>query len=1215
MLSHPPSPSDLIVTPHLLEEKISLNTHAAWAFENYYAYPYEERPDDKKQTVARIAHGIQHAARAAMYIPILVNLYRRYRDPDACKLTHGTLRLLQIAVLFHDAARKNEGIDFWDCHSATLIFSYLTKNLSIPFLVAKEIAEAAANKDTQNNEPFMELMLTTNNVITWIPGQSRSKTLLQKLIHDADCLDIIRARSHFDATYLDFYQCYAANPKLNTAFNEMAQLIIEARHLIEIQGDSYRQLNLSLKNKYEQRDAYRAQITTLRKTSHLKMMQALIGEEEGSLLDEKSLSIKLVDNISFNPAQPLRGENLWAAMHEGKALFRGIFTPAAIMEKTSSVDSKLDHPPESAAEREIRKMDREFGVPTRTKKIMTSLSKNGNLARSVSYCWGVRLYSMAGYIIPNLENKHIYSVSACDFNTGRGKKNPIIAQGTLPPAIVQQQIQELICSVKKGGASYHFNWQGYLPSHTEIISDIYECVAIVYSQDPCLANYIHNGDFYPTHPAAPLLEAIYLQKIYSRMIGQTPRTKNLPKVLPIYRYSAYQNNLIAEEFISNEKIISLWSELCGDFLQSRLKLNNFRNISDWLQGDRAALNQLKLLSLYKTTQAPTDNTIYNQPVDSCYDAALKNLVDAGIHAKLQEIMLQFNNQVLQKLIQNRSAFDDDIFFALLHFQELSKPPHIQKILLDCINQEYIREHLNPLKIKNMTGSLHYTREQLLNKPQIYSQIPLLKIYQLAQLLDPHLDVILITNAIRKLIINKIRQMLNKPHLTYKTNINKTIKKIHILIRLFDINKKIEEEVRLKIEEWLDLLLVHDANIQRWDFHYFVIETLKVTQLLSEQQLSQHITIYINHVEIILKTNIEARKDKFAFYLHLTKSFFECPNQRRDILLFCLNNTVYNFHPDWNIVSTLYIHELNDAEVFSALFKSFSSGIDADEVLTNLSNHVKDKLPRKEFSPWQRQVIDECRMQNVMKMHIEPFHRRIHKGYKKGIKPIRLYRYLHHLAKTTLTRERVANDIIHWMNAGDRLDDRCIDLLLSSSVFKNIFQHPAFFESFINRVCFLNRQTQTFCREDYELRLLKIREHFPGIAYAEIIRKKLDLVKDKPNALIAMLLYLHHRKSENKKVCDYHTRMRDFLFLLTYVSSLAPIINGPALSEFHHFGQKTQHLFGGFFKSHRYQTLRQSLFSLDAKELITTKLEYDSYCRNHPSATYILDEEKSSLAMK
>jgi len=58
--------------------------------------------------IAREIHGIQHVSRAALYIPVLANLYRRYDDPEALKLTDEDIKFIQIAALFHDSMRQTK---------------------------------------------------------------------------------------------------------------------------------------------------------------------------------------------------------------------------------------------------------------------------------------------------------------------------------------------------------------------------------------------------------------------------------------------------------------------------------------------------------------------------------------------------------------------------------------------------------------------------------------------------------------------------------------------------------------------------------------------------------------------------------------------------------------------------------------------------------------------------------------------------------------------------------------------------------------------------------------------------------------------------------------------------------------------------------------------------------------------------------------------------
>ncbi|WP_165475172.1 hypothetical protein [Legionella israelensis] len=99
-----------------------------------YSVPYPNITVKKGQP-ARIYHGIEHVTRAAAYIPVLVNLYQRH-DPTTFSLLGKTdedreinLKLLQLAVLFHDAAREGEDADLWDNDSALFLYYYFNRNL------------------------------------------------------------------------------------------------------------------------------------------------------------------------------------------------------------------------------------------------------------------------------------------------------------------------------------------------------------------------------------------------------------------------------------------------------------------------------------------------------------------------------------------------------------------------------------------------------------------------------------------------------------------------------------------------------------------------------------------------------------------------------------------------------------------------------------------------------------------------------------------------------------------------------------------------------------------------------------------------------------------------------------------------------------------------------------------------------------------------------
>src|SRR5205085_10768180 len=115
--------------------------------------------------------------------------------------------------------------------SGRLLYYYLVYVLHVPIDTAEILALAVKHKDT-NNE----------------------KHIYQKIIHDADCLDIMRVQWRFDATYLDFYKTIASKNPI--AFDEMAKLITEVRSIIAVQGDSCNLHSAVIKKQYEHSRAY-----------------------------------------------------------------------------------------------------------------------------------------------------------------------------------------------------------------------------------------------------------------------------------------------------------------------------------------------------------------------------------------------------------------------------------------------------------------------------------------------------------------------------------------------------------------------------------------------------------------------------------------------------------------------------------------------------------------------------------------------------------------------------------------------------------------------------------------------------------------------------------------------------------------------------------------------------------------------------------------------
>ncbi len=202
----------------------SIHKHTQWVYENIYSVNY---PNGHPRSI----HGIQHVTRVAMYIPIWQKLFAEFGDKRAQEFTPDDIHTLQIVALFHDAGREADGEDLWEEDSAILLYHYLVTVLQF---------------DTENAELFATAI---------VRGEpNKPFTIEATLLHDADCLDIIRARKNFDSTYLGFYKEIAS--KNADAKLKMDELIAEAKKWIASQGDDFSRRDMSLKEKYSDKDAH-----------------------------------------------------------------------------------------------------------------------------------------------------------------------------------------------------------------------------------------------------------------------------------------------------------------------------------------------------------------------------------------------------------------------------------------------------------------------------------------------------------------------------------------------------------------------------------------------------------------------------------------------------------------------------------------------------------------------------------------------------------------------------------------------------------------------------------------------------------------------------------------------------------------------------------------------------------------------------------------------
>ena len=505
-----------------------LDIHIIRLYCDIYSRPYLNV--GKSNGISRLIHGIQHVTRAAINIPIFANLYRCFGNVEALALTDKDIKLLQIAALFHDSAREDEGVDHWDQESGLFFYEYVTKTLGVTHLKAKLFAEAIANKDADETNYF-EL-----KDMAWVKREGKSdKNIYQKLIHDADCLEIIRARDHFDANYLDFYKDIAKSN--NEAFEIMAKLITEARSLIASQGDSRLRLDIKIKAQYENRDAYRKIMTFI--TENKERYPLILSLSNNNRLISGKINTPLVVSLSKESSSSISEESLTKAMYAGKLFARSVGSPAAYYKARKKED-------EYTAKLEIRKMTRRKGVPTRTKK-SNNLEKMGNPHRSVTMLYGVGVYAGQGFLILNPNIDQISTAYPIDFDTGRGKKSTIKIS-ELSQAEKEEQLKVVHRKLKMGGTSRLF-WHRYPTTHNEIIYRITEADAIYFTQDSTPYNEIMYGSDLPCNYYTHYLQALFLQIEYEKVTG---------KKLPIFEYSGVHNFIKAAPIYTEEEIVAIW---------------------------------------------------------------------------------------------------------------------------------------------------------------------------------------------------------------------------------------------------------------------------------------------------------------------------------------------------------------------------------------------------------------------------------------------------------------------------------------------------------------------------------------------------------------------------------------------------------------------------------------------------------------------------------
>lgn len=669
------------ITPFSQKTKMTLQddiaAHSSLLFKKIYTKKHIL--DEEEQVgVARAIHGVQHVNRVAYYIPVLANLYRRHGDDEAQELTNDDIKLMQIAALFHDAARR-KGIDKddWDHESGLLVYDYFVKILKISDKKARLVAEAIINKEPKEDGRYFQLV-HHNGKLCWEVVQKIKRNIYHKLIHDADSLDIIRVRQAYNAEYLDFYnQIAEVNPQ---ARKEMAELICEVRSLIENQGDGYQRQIEDIKKTFENKNGYQRtveQVTTFAsEKNQYRLLSSLYKPNIESLkLNQLRKMELLVKPGAYDKKKKLIEENMRAALEAGMVFSRGVVDPSAIVQKKDKAD-------ETQVELEIRKTLRRRGIATRTKK-PNRTKKYGNPNRSVSLLgYGAIPYSASGFIIIDEDKKHkkIKYVSKSNLLSGFGKKRNIQNILGMLPGYEEKQakLDDLIWGLEMGGG---LNAESKT-LHSEIIYHTDNYDAIYFTSDAVFGNRskirgIEMGK--PFHPHAPLLQAIFLQKEYERQSGTC---------LPIFEYSGIHKFIRSQPNLSEDDIATLWITMCTDFIKEQINIGFPRLFT-------MTFDQIKAYSMYGDLGVYIGKENRNMDAaDKYLPSTLRVKIDNAIKKEIEKLRGFFIEKIQNKELALFSPLSFTVLKTSASISDDMRKRIARKIKMNLQNVNRLHERLN-----------------------------------------------------------------------------------------------------------------------------------------------------------------------------------------------------------------------------------------------------------------------------------------------------------------------------------------------------------------------------------------------------------------------------------------------------------------------------------------------------------------------------------------
>ncbi len=746
----------------------------AVAYDRYYSKAYTDSED--QTSIARLYHGIQHAARAAIYVAVLANLYRCYGNQEALNLSNDEIQLIQLAVIFHDSARKSDGIDEWDKDSALNFYNYLVNELKFENVnLATKLAEAIANKDITPDKCYLNLVHGK-----WVTNPYKEKNIYEKLIHDADCLDVQRVRKFFDGRYLEFYQDYGINN--DDALDDLSELRTEAASFIARQGDEYLKLNIAIKSKLENSESHKKQKLLLNSYENNYPILIHLGNHL-LLTKEELLSWKKKRKVlskKYSPTEPLNEENIRCALKQGLIISRSVINPSDSRKKIGR-NAEIIHedPEELLGSVEVRKAARREKIPTKTKK-SNNIGKHGNKVRSTSLlAYGTIPYANVGFLIINPEMKNISAVSTQDANTGTFKKQDSKNKQRKDNEEIISDYFSLQRQCKRGNP---YN-QDSASKHNEILYDIDKFDAIYYCYDSVICE-----DYISNHPAAAPLLAIFLQNVYAM--------QHDGRQLPIFEYSGIHNDILLKTF-SEDEIVKLWENLCESYMQNELENQGILKIQS------CTIDDIKINSMYNRLSY---SSIRHNPADIYYTETLKIRINDVIQKKREQLLKVKHDELNQILetIESKDInyiFEKEIYAAFFTFPDLCQlyKPTILKFIEKYVSTNTIVT-INQIQFDYSSVNMFDSRIAFLTSRQEPDNW--LKLFLLAELIG----VKDIEESIKKLLIISISE-----YNPSEFNINE-IKKIFYLMK-FILKDNVDNSFLLKIKKMIDNQLTEYNDLQ------------------------------------------------------------------------------------------------------------------------------------------------------------------------------------------------------------------------------------------------------------------------------------------------------------------------------------------------------------------------------------------------------------------